>query len=162
MSIVDAAVFDVEYTRWLEEHHRLTCELRAAVQEHLPENELRLFVDNCLAQYDEVMSLKAMVAKSDVFHLVSGMWKTPAERCFIWIGDFRPSDLIKVTQTPSFFFIYINLNEIFSKFLANYKQNMTLITWSVTRKWHALINWKLGQDFTRQALRNSWFHVITI
>ncbi|OAY43156.1 bZIP transcription factor TGA10 isoform X2 [Manihot esculenta] len=92
----DAAVFDVEYTRWLEEHHRLTCELRAAVQEHLPENELRLFVDNCLAQYDEVMSLKAMVAKSDVFHLVSGMWKTPAERCFIWIGDFRPSDLIKI------------------------------------------------------------------
>ncbi|XP_021678564.1 bZIP transcription factor TGA10-like isoform X2 [Hevea brasiliensis] len=92
----DAAVFDIEYTRWLEEHHRLTCELRAAVQEHLPENELRLFVDNCLAHYDEVMSLKGMVAKSDVFHLVSGMWKTPAERCFMWMGDFRPSDLIKI------------------------------------------------------------------
>ncbi|CAN1853770.1 bZIP transcription factor TGA10 [Linum perenne] len=41
---VDAAVFDMEYGRWLEEHHRLTCELRAAVQEHLPENELRIIV----------------------------------------------------------------------------------------------------------------------
>ncbi|XP_002532393.3 bZIP transcription factor TGA10 isoform X2 [Ricinus communis] len=92
----DAAVFDLEYARWVEEHHRLTCELRAAVQEHLPENELRLFVDNCLAHYDEVMNLKSMVAKSDVFHLVSGMWKTPAERCFMWMGGFRPSELIKV------------------------------------------------------------------
>ncbi|KAE8694781.1 TGACG-sequence-specific DNA-binding protein TGA-2.1 [Hibiscus syriacus] len=92
----DAAVFDMEYARWVEEHHRLMCELRAAVQEHLAENELRMFVDNCLAHFDEMMSLKGMVAKTDVFHIVSGMWKTPAERCFMWIGGFRPSDLIKV------------------------------------------------------------------
>ncbi|KAL5862733.1 hypothetical protein ACOSQ3_000247 [Xanthoceras sorbifolium] len=92
----DAAVFDMEYARWLEVHHRLMCELRAAVQEHLPENELRLFVDNCLAHYDEMINLKGMVARTDVFHLVSGMWKTPAERCFMWMGGFRPSELIKV------------------------------------------------------------------
>ncbi|KAJ6921961.1 bZIP transcription factor TGA10 isoform X1 [Populus alba x Populus x berolinensis] len=92
----DAAFFDMEYARWLEEHHRLMCELRAALQEHIPENELRLFVDNCLAHYDEMMNLKIMVAKTDVFHLVSGMWKTPAERCFMWMGGFRPSELIKI------------------------------------------------------------------
>ncbi|BAT85318.1 hypothetical protein LR48_Vigan03g221000 [Vigna angularis] len=92
----EAAMFDVEYARWVEEHHRIVCELRAAVQEHLPENELRLFVDNCLAHYDQVMNLKSLVAKTDVFHLVSGMWKTPAERCFMWIGGFKPSELIKI------------------------------------------------------------------
>lgn len=92
----------MEYARWVEEHHRLMCELRAAVQEHLPENELRMFVENCLAHYDEVMNLKGLIAKSDVFHLVSGMWKTPAERCFMWMGGFRPSELIKVTFLPSF------------------------------------------------------------
>ncbi|KAJ6756364.1 TRANSCRIPTION FACTOR TGA9 [Salix purpurea] len=92
----DAAFFDMEYTRWLEENHRRMCELRAAVQEHMPENELRLFVDNCLAHYDEMMNLKSVVAKTDVFHLVSGMWKTPAERCFMWMGGFRPSELIKI------------------------------------------------------------------
>jgi hypothetical protein len=109
-SSLDAAVFDIEYARWLEEHHRITCELRAAVQEHLQENELRLFVDNCLAHFDEIMNLKSMVAKTDVFHIVSGMWKTPAERCFMWIGGFRPSELIKVphvfkiiVMTTSFF-----------------------------------------------------------
>jgi hypothetical protein len=92
----------MEYARWLEEHHRLMCELRAAVQEHIPENELRLFVDNCLAHYDEMMNLKIMVAKTDVFHLVSGMWKTPAERCFMWMGGFRPSELIKVPNNLPF------------------------------------------------------------
>ncbi|GAB2266935.1 bZIP transcription factor tga10, variant 2 [Dionaea muscipula] len=92
----DAAVFDMEYARWLEEQHRLTCELRAAVQEHMNEAELKLYVDNCLAHYDVLMNLKNMVAKSDVFHIFSGMWKTPAERCFMWMGGFRPSDLIKI------------------------------------------------------------------
>ena len=96
MLSLDAAVFDMEYGRWLEEHHRLMCELRAAVQEHLPENELRIFVDNCLAHYEQMINLKSMVAKSDVFHIVSGMWKTPAERCFMWMGGFRPSEIIKV------------------------------------------------------------------
>ncbi|KAI3507615.1 hypothetical protein L1887_22604 [Cichorium endivia] len=91
----DAAVFDMEYARWLEDYHRQMCELQAAVQEHLPENELRIYVDNCIARIDDVMNLKSMVAKSDVFHIISGTWKTPAERCFMWIGGFRPSELIK-------------------------------------------------------------------
>ncbi|XP_078443762.1 bZIP transcription factor TGA10-like isoform X2 [Wolffia australiana] len=92
----DAAMFDVEYARWLEDHHRLTWELRAAVHENLPENELRMFVDSCLAHYDEISILKSTLTKCDVFHLVSGVWKTPAERCFMWLGGFRPSDIIKI------------------------------------------------------------------
>ncbi|CAH8312596.1 unnamed protein product [Eruca vesicaria subsp. sativa] len=92
----EAAVFDMEYTRWLEEQQRLLAELRVATQEHLAENELRMFVDTCLAHYDHLINLKAMVAKTDVFHLISGAWKTPAERCFLWMGGFRPSEIIKV------------------------------------------------------------------
>ncbi|CAA7407982.1 unnamed protein product [Spirodela intermedia] len=91
-----AAMFDTEYARWLEEHHRLMWELRAAVQEQLPENELKMFIDSCVAHYDEMIILKSIVAKSDVFHLVSGIWKSPAERCFMWLGGFRPSELIKI------------------------------------------------------------------
>ncbi|XP_019084484.1 PREDICTED: transcription factor TGA2.2-like isoform X2 [Camelina sativa] len=92
----EAAVFDMEYARWLEEQQRLLTELRVATQEHLAENELRMFVDACLAHYDHLINLKAMVAKTDVFHLISGAWKTPAERCFLWMGGFRPSEIIKV------------------------------------------------------------------
>nr|CAD1825359.1 unnamed protein product [Ananas comosus var. bracteatus] len=86
----EAAMFNMEYARWQEEHDRLMCELRAAVQEQLPENELRLFVENSIMHYDEMIDLKSIVVKSDVFHLISGAWKTPAERCFMWMGDFRP------------------------------------------------------------------------
>ncbi|KAK4800712.1 hypothetical protein SAY86_021199 [Trapa natans] len=93
----DAAQFDINYTRWLEDHRCLMWELRAAARnDHFPENELRLLVDSCLAHYDVMINLKSEVAKSDVVHLFSGMWKTPAERCFMWVGGFRPSELIKV------------------------------------------------------------------
>ncbi|CAN4118596.1 unnamed protein product [Withania somnifera] len=93
-----SSVFDLEHARWQEEHHRLLCDLRNAVvdQEHLQEDELRIYVENCVAHYDNLMNLKGMLAKSDVFHLVSGLWKSPAERCFLWIGDFRPSQLLKI------------------------------------------------------------------
>lgn len=94
--VLDAVIFDVEYARWLEEHQRLMCELRAAMQQHLGENELRLFVDNCLSHFNEIINLKCMIGKTDVFHLLSGTWKTPAERCFMWIGGFRPSEIVKV------------------------------------------------------------------
>ncbi|KAH9303060.1 hypothetical protein KI387_014643, partial [Taxus chinensis] len=92
----EAAAFDMEYQRWLEEHHRHMCDLRAALQEHLSDNDLRLFVDNCVAHYSEILHIKSIAAKADVFHLLSGMWKTPAERCFMWMGGFRPSELLKI------------------------------------------------------------------
>ncbi|KAE8701663.1 TGACG-sequence-specific DNA-binding protein TGA-2.1 [Hibiscus syriacus] len=92
----DAAMFDMEYASWREEHHRVMCELRAAVHQHVPENELGILVHNCLAHLDHMMNLKTMLAKTDVFHLVSGTWMTPAERCFMWMGGFRPSQLIRV------------------------------------------------------------------
>ncbi|KAK1361682.1 transcription factor TGA4-like [Heracleum sosnowskyi] len=38
----------------------------------------------------------ANAAKADVFYLMSGMWKTSAERFLLWIGGFRPSELLKV------------------------------------------------------------------
>lgn len=56
---------------------------------------MQLYVDNCLAHLDEMMGLKAMLMKADLFHLVSGMWKTPAERCFLWMGGFKPSEIIE-------------------------------------------------------------------
>lgn len=86
----------MEYARWLDEHHHVVCELRAAVQEHLPELDLRVYVDNVLAHFDVMTDLRSAIIKADVFHLVSGVWKTPAERCFMWMGGFRPSELIKV------------------------------------------------------------------
>ncbi|KAJ6790477.1 transcription factor TGA2.2-like [Iris pallida] len=91
-----AAMFDLEYARWLEENYKHMAELQGGLQAHLPDGDLRVVVDDCLAHYDEMFRLKGVAAKSDVFHLVTGMWTTPAERCFLWIGGFRPSELLKI------------------------------------------------------------------
>ncbi|CAK7329108.1 unnamed protein product [Dovyalis caffra] len=94
-----AAVFDMEYARWLEDDHRHMSELRTGLQAHLSDGDLRLIVDGYISHYDEIFRLKVVAAKSDVFHLITGMWSTPAERCFLWMGGFRPSELIKMLIT---------------------------------------------------------------
>ncbi|KAG6516796.1 transcription factor TGAL1-like [Zingiber officinale] len=91
-----ALAFDVEYARWLEEHNRQINELRAAVNAHASENDLRVTVDSILTHYEEIFRIKGVAAKTDVFHMLSGMWKTPAERCFLWLGGFRSSELLKL------------------------------------------------------------------
>ncbi|KAK7290776.1 hypothetical protein RIF29_05455 [Crotalaria pallida] len=96
MSGNGAMAFDVEYARWLEEHNRQTNELRAAINSHAGDIELRTIVDNFMTQFDDIFRLKGVAAKADVFHILSGMWKTPAERCFMWIGGFRSSELLKL------------------------------------------------------------------
>ncbi|RVW36401.1 Transcription factor TGA2.2 [Vitis vinifera] len=96
MSGNGAMAFDVEYARWLEEQNRQINELRSAVNSHASDAELRVIVDNIMAHYDDIFRLKGVAAKADVFHLLSGMWKTPAERCFLWLGGFRSSELLKV------------------------------------------------------------------
>ncbi|XP_020238137.1 transcription factor TGA9 isoform X2 [Cajanus cajan] len=89
-----AAMFDMEYARWLEEEQRLMGELRNGLQAPLSDSDMRVMVDGYLSHYDDIFRLKAVTAKSDVFHLINGMWTSQAERCFLWIGGFRPSDLI--------------------------------------------------------------------
>ncbi|XP_062199683.1 transcription factor TGAL7-like isoform X2 [Phragmites australis] len=91
-----AAIFDMEYGRWVEEHSKLMYQLRAALNEHLADDQLQGFVDVAMAQHEELLNLKDTIARVDVFHLLSGVWASPAERCFLWLGGFRPSEVIKV------------------------------------------------------------------
>ncbi|KAK9279677.1 hypothetical protein L1049_013865 [Liquidambar formosana] len=91
-----AAIFDMEYARWLDDDHRHMSELRTGLQAHLSDGDLRVIVDSYVSHYDEIFHLKGVAAKTDVFHLITGMWATPAERCFLWMGGFRPSELIKM------------------------------------------------------------------
>ncbi|XP_035821994.1 uncharacterized isoform X6 [Zea mays] len=91
-----ALAFDMEYARWLEEHNKHVNELRLAVNAHAGDNDLRGIVGSVMAHYDEFFRLKGVAARSDVFHVLSGMWKTPAERCFMWLGGFRSSEVLKL------------------------------------------------------------------
>jgi transcription factor TGA len=44
--------------------------------------------------------MKTDAAKADVFYLISGKWRTSVERFFLWIGGFRPSELLNVSLIP--------------------------------------------------------------
>lgn len=94
--VLGAVAFNMDYARWLEEHQRLISDLRSAVNSHMGDNELHVLVDAVMSHYDEIFRLKSIGTKADVFHMLSGMWKTPAERCFMWLGGFRSSELLKV------------------------------------------------------------------
>ncbi|KAL1218550.1 Transcription factor PERIANTHIA [Cardamine amara subsp. amara] len=88
--------FELEYTRWKEEQQRLINDLRSGVNSQLGDNDLRVLVDAVMSHYDEIFRLKGIGTKVDVFHMLSGMWKTPAERFFMWLGGFRSSELLKI------------------------------------------------------------------
>jgi transcription factor TGA len=90
------AAFELEYAHWVEEQDRQATELRAALQSHAPDVQLRVLVDAGLAHYGALFQAKARVARSDAFFVLSGVWRAPAERFFLWIGGFRPSELLKV------------------------------------------------------------------
>ncbi|CAA6664456.1 unnamed protein product [Spirodela intermedia] len=91
-----AATFEMEYGRWVEEQNRQGRDLRAALRAHASDIELQILVESGMSHYDELFRMKAAAAEADVFFIISGMWKTSAERVFLWIGGFRPSAVLKV------------------------------------------------------------------
>lgn len=96
--LTGAATFEVEYGRWVEEQNRQVRDLRAVLQAHASDVELRILVESGMSHYDELFRMKAAATEADVFFIISGMWKTSAERVFLWIGGFRPSAVLKVRQ----------------------------------------------------------------
>ncbi|XP_009780690.1 transcription factor TGA1 [Nicotiana tabacum] len=92
------AAFEIEYGLWVEEQQKKNVELRNVLQSHVSEMELQLLVESVLSQYYNLFRMKADAAKADVFYLMSGMWRTSVERFFLWIGGFKPSELINVVM----------------------------------------------------------------
>ncbi|KAK1609167.1 hypothetical protein QYE76_032840 [Lolium multiflorum] len=93
------AAFEIEHARWVEDQTRQTRELRAALQQQhpdTPEPRLRALAEAGLAHYDRMFLAKAAAARRDVFFVMSGAWRPAAERFFLWIAGFRPSDLLNV------------------------------------------------------------------
>ncbi|XP_057504147.1 transcription factor TGA3-like [Actinidia eriantha] len=90
------ATFEMEYAHWVEEQQRHNCELRKVLQVHTSDIELRILVENGLNHYYNLFRMKAEAAKADIFYLISGTWRTSVERFFLWLGGFRPSELLNV------------------------------------------------------------------
>uniref|UniRef100_M1BF04 Transcription factor TGA7 n=2 Tax=Solanum tuberosum TaxID=4113 RepID=M1BF04_SOLTU len=92
------AAFEMEYSLWVEEQQKKNVELRNILQSHVSEMELQLLVETVLNHYYNLFRMKVDAAKADVFYLISGMWRTSVERFFLWIGGFKPSELINIVM----------------------------------------------------------------
>ncbi|CAN8256756.1 unnamed protein product [Cochlearia groenlandica] len=89
--------FEMEYEHWLKEQNKQLCELRRVLYGQVNDvEELRLVVDNAMKHYFHLFGMKSAAAKTNVFYILSGSWMSLAERFFVWIGGFRPSDLLMV------------------------------------------------------------------
>lgn len=95
------AAFELEYGHWVEEQKRQICELRTALNNThniTTDIELQMLVEHGMSHYFRLFRMKSAAAKADVFYLMSGMWRSSAERFFHWIGGFRPSELLTVLK----------------------------------------------------------------
>ncbi|KAG6399515.1 hypothetical protein SASPL_140996 [Salvia splendens] len=87
------------YVQQLESSRMKLTQLEHDIQRARAQEEMLMQVENkafLVPIYLQMIALKSVLVKSDVFHIFSGMWRTPAERCFLWMGGVRPSELIKV------------------------------------------------------------------
>ncbi|KAM0034171.1 putative transcription factor bZIP family [Helianthus debilis subsp. tardiflorus] len=90
------AAFEIEYEQWVDLQNKKTNNLKTALNSGMDDTELDRLVQDALNHYANLFNIKATVAKADVCYLISGVWKTSIERLFLWIGGFRPSELLKV------------------------------------------------------------------
>lgn len=87
--------------RWSEQHSRLVFEIRSAINDDhdhvIGGDKLRLIINTIMKHSSEVFEMKTRAANVEVFNNVgSAIWCTTAERDLLWIGGFRPSELLQV------------------------------------------------------------------
>jgi transcription factor TGA len=99
LQFTGAVMFDMEYARWLDEDSKYMTGIQGALQAQVLYRNLGTLVEECIRHYDELFHLRAVLARSDVFHLMTGMWATQSERCFLWMAGFRPSEILKVSRS---------------------------------------------------------------
>ncbi|KAL1540511.1 transcription factor TGA7-like [Salvia divinorum] len=92
------ASFEIEYSHWLDQQERKITELKNVLHTSVGDPELRVMVERVLSHYCDLFRMKREAARADAFYLVSGMWRTSVERFFLWIGGFKPSELINVVM----------------------------------------------------------------
>ncbi|XP_076897909.1 transcription factor TGA4-like [Bidens hawaiensis] len=86
--------FEIMYEWWVFNQQKKDGELKDMLQKQVSELELRISVDSNLNHYYELFEIKSNAVRSDVFYFMHGLWRTPIERFFQWLGGSRPSELL--------------------------------------------------------------------
>ncbi|CAH9099745.1 unnamed protein product [Cuscuta epithymum] len=96
-SAAGITAFEMAYRNWVEEQTRYTNGLRnALLHSNVGDEELKIHVQSCRNHYIDLFNIKAIALKADACYVMSGLWKTPVERLFFWMGGFRPSLILRI------------------------------------------------------------------
>lgn len=82
------------YREWLEEEKTLLEPLRKLVESQKPTVEAQGLVEGCYSHYSKYVDAKIQAAREDVTYVAAGMWRTPLEAGFLWMGGWRPTTAI--------------------------------------------------------------------
>ena len=59
----------------------------------------KTLIDQILSHYDQYFQEKSRIADADVFLLLSPTWFSSYERALLWIGDYKPSLLLRLVDS---------------------------------------------------------------
>ncbi|XP_071712988.1 transcription factor HBP-1b(c38)-like [Rutidosis leptorrhynchoides] len=113
----DTLKFSEVYKCWFNVHNDHISRLRNAMLTNQSETELHHII---LTVFDHLKSqflLREFTSKDDVLNLLYGTWMTPAELCVMWLGGFRPSDVVHLLN------VHLQLTPEQNQFLINLKND---------------------------------------
>ncbi|XP_071726259.1 transcription factor TGA2.3-like [Rutidosis leptorrhynchoides] len=53
-------------------------------------------LDEIFSHYNKLFQMKREAAQIDIFNIIHGCWMPHTARCIMWMGGFRPSDVIEL------------------------------------------------------------------
>ncbi|XP_071714221.1 transcription factor TGA2.1-like [Rutidosis leptorrhynchoides] len=94
----DPINFSKQFNDWFTEHHQRILQLRRRLIGEFIEDNILPIVDNILSHFYTLFNIKKTAAKVHVFSIIYGTWMTPAQRCTMWIGGLRPTDILQLIK----------------------------------------------------------------
>ncbi|XP_071727469.1 TGACG-sequence-specific DNA-binding protein TGA-2.1-like [Rutidosis leptorrhynchoides] len=92
----DPINFNKQYNDWFVEHHQRILHLRRRLIGEFIEDDILPIIENILSHFYTIFNIKKIAAKVDVFSILYGTWMSPAHLSTMWVGGFRPTDMLKL------------------------------------------------------------------
>ncbi|XP_014499296.1 transcription factor TGA2.3-like [Vigna radiata var. radiata] len=89
--------FEAFYEEWLARHENFLQQL-LSVEPNDNDAEQRMLIEQVMCHYQKFLEEKSNVANGDVFLLFSPPWLSAYERLLLWIGDYKPSLILRLAD----------------------------------------------------------------
>ncbi|XP_071731614.1 transcription factor TGA2.1-like [Rutidosis leptorrhynchoides] len=87
------------YNVWYCEHNNLIQSIHKALITNYKDSDIIPILNNVMDHFKHLFYVNNIAAKRDALNIIYGVWMKPTERCIMWVGGFRPSDILKLINT---------------------------------------------------------------